>query len=85
MNNESRKVAGTTPEESFEVDEIQRCPTCNTMIEFYVEPLYKGLRGRCVTCGTNCLNHNQIQAAFINMTSLLQALYRLCLLMTCIS
>lgn len=34
-------------------DEIERCPICNSVIEFYLEPLYRGMRGRCVTCGSN--------------------------------
>jgi len=29
------------------------CPVCNSKIEFYWEPAFKGVRGRCVKCNTN--------------------------------
>ncbi len=29
------------------------CPVCNSEIELYWEPRYRGIRGKCTKCGTN--------------------------------
>lgn len=46
-------TSSAKPDESLEVDENLRCLVCNTKIEFYVDTLYNGTRGRCTKCGIN--------------------------------
>lgn len=29
------------------------CPNCKNSVEFYWDPKYNGLRGKCTTCLTN--------------------------------
>ena len=45
-------------EEAWESEDIVDddgivCPICNNKIEFYWDPSYKGIRGRCIICRTN--------------------------------
>jgi hypothetical protein len=48
----SEDMADTSDEES-QHDERVSCPVCNTIIEFYWESKYNGIRGRCNKCKTN--------------------------------